>query len=137
MRSLLMSLKHIMKKKKTQKGKTWRHHRDKWHWRLTWLVKEKEQGTRQCNLRNMPRMTVLDFPLLFLFLPFWRRGGFSTQQCNLQWFQTQRYIEKSHENMQKHMGVEKHSVESSILNNCHLKSDRKKNKMLSMWGERP
>jgi len=34
------------------------------------IVKEEKQGTRQCNLRNIPTMAALYVPLLFLILPF-------------------------------------------------------------------
>lgn len=88
--------------KKTLKGKTWRHHWDKRHWWLTWLVKEKEQGTWQCILRNILRMVVLYFPLFFLFLPFWHREGFSTQQYKLQQLQTEIFWEESWEYAKPH-----------------------------------
>lgn len=123
--------------KEKEESRTWRLHWNKWHWRLTWLAKEKEQGTRQCNLINIPRIAVLYFPLLFLVFPSLHREGFSTQQCKLQCFQSEIYAGESQKSMQNNMGVEEHSVESTIWNDCHLRSDRKEKERLPTWGERP
>lgn len=83
----------------------------------------------------MLRMTVLYFPLLFLFLPFWHREGFSAQQCELQWPQAEKHVGDGHGNMQKHMGVEAHSVEVPYEMVVTWVGQERKENFLT-WGEK-
>lgn len=100
---------------KKKESRTLRYYWDKWHWKLTWLAKEKERGTRQCNLINTPMMVVLYFPLLFLFFPSLHREGFSTQQCKLQWLQTEICWGEPKEY------AKSHGSRRALCRECHMK----------------
>lgn len=74
-------------------------------------------------------MHILYLLVLLLFFPSLHREVFFIQQCKLQWLQTE-ICWGEPKLYANHMGVEEHSVESTIWDDCHLRSDRKEKEML-------